>query len=58
MPGEDGHSPNPEFRSKQDFRDLLTYLQLYLLEVKHTDLWDFVYDVEPVMLLVCDWIPQ
>lgn len=38
--------------------DLLTYLQLYLLEVKHTQLWQFVDDIEPVMLLVCHWIPQ
>lgn len=34
-----------------------TYLELYLLEVKHTDLWDFVDDIEPVMLLVCHRIP-
>lgn len=35
-----------------------TYLELYLLEVEHTDLWEFVDDIEPVMLLVCHWIPQ
>lgn len=22
------------------------------------DLWEFVDDIEPVMLLVCHWIPQ
>lgn len=36
----------------------LTYLKLYLLEVQHTDLWEFVDDIEPVVLLVCHWIPQ
>lgn len=35
-----------------------TYLEFYLLEVEHTDLWELVDDIEPVMLLVCHWIPQ
>lgn len=35
-----------------------TYLELHFLEVKYTDLWDFVDDIEPVVLLVCHWIPQ
>lgn len=37
---------------------LLTYLQLYLLEIKHAQLWQLVDDIEPVMLLVCHRIPQ
>lgn len=37
---------------------LFTYLQLYLLEIKHAQLWQLVDDIEPVMLLVCNRIPQ
>lgn len=37
---------------------LLTYLHLYLLEIKHAQLWQLVDDIEPVMLLVCHRIPQ
>lgn len=37
---------------------LLTYLQLYLLEIKDAQLRQFVDDIEPVMLLVCHRIPQ
>lgn len=34
-----------------------TNLEFHLLEVKHTDLWEFVDDIEPVVLLVRHWIP-
>lgn len=37
---------------------LLTYLQLYLLEIQHAQLWQLVDDIEPVMLLVGHRIPQ
>ena len=36
----------------------ITYLQLHFLEIKHSDLWDFADDIKPVVLLVCDRIPQ
>lgn len=37
---------------------LLTYLQLYLLEIQHTQLWQLVDDIQPVMLLVGHRVPQ
>jgi hypothetical protein len=36
----------------------ITYLQLHFLEIQHSDLWDFADDIEPVVLLVRDRIPQ
>lgn len=36
----------------------VTYLQLHFLEIKHADLGDFADDVESVVLLVGDRIPQ
>lgn len=34
------------------------YLELHFLKIEHTDLWDFVDDVKPVVLLVCHRILQ